>query len=222
MTDEDLATWVLELITRKAPESDTLDYKQHLLVDSKTDRVELAKDVSSFANERGGVLLYGIPEDRDGDVPIPVDLDRCGLPSLPVKPADLENILLDTVRPVLPELDIRLLSLPAKQPISILFISHPRSWNFPHMIQGYDSGRYYRRSNYRAVIMTEQDVEAAYSARRATLLNAQTFFEKGTLCSFPPSGVLYPNHGLSSSNHRASKNNRRGRISKRAFAKHTR
>jgi len=190
MTDEELAACVMDLITRKAPESDVLDYKQQLSVDLKDDRVELGKDVSSFANERGGALLYGVPEVRVGDVPIPADLDKCGMPPISAKPADLENILLDTVRPVLPELDIRPLTLPAEKPIPVLFIYHPRSWNFPHMIQGYSHGRYYRRSNYRAVIMTEQEVEAAYSARRATILNAQAFFDKGTLSQFPPTGYF--------------------------------
>lgn len=188
MTDEELAAWVVELIARKAQESDTLDYKQQLSVDSKEERVELGKDVSSFANERGGVLLYGVPEVRVGDVPIPADLDKCGMPPISAKPIDLENILLDTVRPVLPELDIRLLVLPTGKPV--LLIHHPRSWNLPHMIQGYEHGRYYRRGNYRAVLMGEQEVEAAYSARRATLLNVQTFFDKGTLCEFPPTGYF--------------------------------
>ena len=190
MSDEELAAWVVDLITRKAPESDTLDYKKQLSLHSKEDRVEFGKDVSSFANERGGVLLYGVPEVRVADVPIPVDLDKCGMPPISAKPADLENILLDTVRPVLPELDIRLLTLQAAKPIPVLFIHHPRSWNFPHMVQGYDHGRYYRRGNYRAVIMSEYEVEAAYSARRATMLNAQAFFDKGTLCQFPPTGYI--------------------------------
>ena len=39
-------------------ESQTLDYKKE-----RTSNKEIAKDVSSFANESGGVIIYGIEED---------------------------------------------------------------------------------------------------------------------------------------------------------------
>ena len=49
----------------------------------------------------------------------------------------------------------------------VLLVYHPASWNRPHMTL-YKDGRYYRRGNFRAVLMREREVEAAYAARRAT------------------------------------------------------
>jgi hypothetical protein len=55
MTDDELCDWLRSLIERKAPESSSLDYKAEIHLDGKKNRIELGKDVSSFANEGGGV-----------------------------------------------------------------------------------------------------------------------------------------------------------------------
>ena len=57
MTDDELAVWATRLIELRVPESEMLDYKAELDLEnhSKSSRAELAKDLSSFANERGGV-----------------------------------------------------------------------------------------------------------------------------------------------------------------------
>src|SRR5437588_10731223 len=79
MTDQELAAWVCDAITRRTPESEMLDYKRTLNVEGRPARVELGKDVSSFANDRGGVLLYGVAEDDSGPAPVPVALSECGI-----------------------------------------------------------------------------------------------------------------------------------------------
>jgi Schlafen, AlbA_2 len=58
LSDDDLRDWCLQRIEMRSPESDVLDYKQEFGALSKESvKLELAKDVSSFANERGGVLV---------------------------------------------------------------------------------------------------------------------------------------------------------------------
>lgn len=179
MADEEFIAWVRDLIQKRAPESDRLDYKETLKIEKKGERLEIAKDISSFANERGGTVICGVPEERDQDVPVPRPLTECGLVIPDGLPADVENILLDVVEPILPELLVKVLSLPEIEPKKLLLIYHPPSWNRPHMVQGYQEGRYYRRGNFRAVLMSEREVEAAYAARRAAMAAAREFFATG-------------------------------------------
>ena len=64
MTDEELTERVVASINQRLPESDSLDYKALLNIETRDERIELAKDASSFANEFGGTLLYGVRKRR--------------------------------------------------------------------------------------------------------------------------------------------------------------
>lgn len=158
MNDDELCDWVKSLIERRAPESSSLDYKAQISIENKTKRIELCKDVSSFANEGGGILLYGVPEMEDNGVPVPKDLSECGIEIPKDLSMGIENVLTDVVRPLLPELHIRELNLKELAPKSLLIVYHPESWNKPHMVEGYKHARYYRRGNFRAIIMNERQV----------------------------------------------------------------
>jgi hypothetical protein len=69
LNDDDLRDWCLQRIDLRSPESDVLDYEEKFGDLSKRSvKLELAKDISSFANERGGVLIYGVPEDKSAAV----------------------------------------------------------------------------------------------------------------------------------------------------------
>lgn len=192
MSYEELCSWVRFLIERKVPESSSLDYKREIHLDgkSKSNRVELGKDISSFANEGGGILLYGVPEEKEQEsgVPIPKDISECGIEIAEGLPEKIENILLDVIKPPLPELFVKVLKLDELSPKSILMIYHPESWGKPHMVEGYDDARYYRRANYRAVIMTERLIEAAYFSRKVSLAHAEDFFKTGDFKAIPEEG----------------------------------
>ena len=186
-----LCDWAKSLIDRQAPESGDLDYKAEISIEGKGNRIELGKDISSFANEGGGILLYGVPEMKDDNgVPIPKDLSECGI-EIPMEPIAIENILLSIVAPPLPELEIRVLNLKELDQKSLLLIYHPASWNKPHMVQGYKHVRYYRRLNFGADIMEERQVEAAYSSRRASLGHADEFFKTGDFRDIPEEGRFF-------------------------------
>ncbi len=191
MSDDDLCDWIKSLIDRRAPESSTLDYKAEISINGKSNRIELGKDISSFANEGGGILLYGVPETKEKGVPVPKDLSECGVEIPQDIPTNIENILTDIVVPPLPELNIKVLNLKEIKPKSLLMIYHPESWNKPHMIEGYNHARYYRRGNFRSVIMNERQVEAAYLTRKASLYHADNFFKTGDFKLFLKKAVSY-------------------------------
>ena len=191
MSGEDLTGRILACINQRIPESDSLDYKSLLKIDTRDQRIELAKDASSFANELGGTLLYGVPEIEDNGVPVPLSLKDCGLDFDHRIPETLENLLIDTVRPVLPNLFVKLIAIPGREGKQILIVHHPASWNKPHMVEGYNERRYFRRGNYRAVRMSEVEVEAAYAARRSLRMVAEDFFRTADFGVIPSDGSRF-------------------------------
>lgn len=189
MSDQELCDLIESWIKSKVPESNELDYKESISVASRKEKIELGKDISSFANVRGGALLYGVPEIKEDGVPIPDDLSKCGIDLHGNLSEDIENILFSVIVPPLTELDIRILKLEELHPKVLLFIYHPESWNKPHMLEGYKDHRYYRRGNFQSVPMSEEEIEAAYLFRKISLSHANNFFDTGFFKEIPS------NHG---------------------------
>lgn len=201
MSDDELCEWASHLIKIRVPESSSLDYKAKISLEGQTNRIELAKDVSSFANERGGMLLYGVPQAKENEMPVPKDLSECGIEISKGLPEDIENILQNVITPPLPELDIKVLNIKELNPNSLLMIYHPESWNKPHMVEGYNHFRYYRRGNFSSIPMNERAIEAAYLFRKVSLAHAKDFFETGDFREIPSEGrflqvILCPRFSL--------------------------
>ncbi|HOP79063.1 MAG TPA: ATP-binding protein [Armatimonadota bacterium] len=185
MSDAELSSAIKALIEDHEPESLRLDYKETLDISKDSGKKELAKDVSSFANEQGGVLVYGVPEARDGELPRPKPLAECGMEIDPGLPESIERILISTVQPPLHALTIRVVDLPEIAPKQLLIIQHPESYWKPHMIEGYGVRRYYRRGNFQAVIMNEREVEAAYLARESARAHVRDFLRAASFGNHP-------------------------------------
>lgn len=63
---------IQRLINDQIEENIHLDYKREIALSPKGKK-ELAKDVSAFANSKGGVIIYGIEEEKNEDgIPVPV------------------------------------------------------------------------------------------------------------------------------------------------------
>ncbi len=178
MSDRELEEWIISQVNLKTPESIFLDYKQTIATDSRSDKREIAKDVSSFANERGGIVLYGIPEDQRTGEPVPVDINLVGIAPIPGLPEVIENILVSTLTPRLPELRVREIPLTVLPGKVVYLVWHPESWEAPHMIHAYDEHRYYRRGNFRAVQMEEGEIERLYHRRQVRRMLASQFLEE--------------------------------------------
>ena len=168
LSDTELDQWIRKLVDIVEPEGTLLDYKREINASKQSERRELAKDVASFANEVGGTIIYGIPEQQGQPQAAPVPARPYGIDPVPGLEQNLENILSTTIAPLLPEYRIRRVDL-SEYPCKVCYLVWiPESWAGPHMVHGYRDGRYYRRGQFRAVIMSERDVEERYRRRLLT------------------------------------------------------
>ena len=163
MTDSDLQAWVQSLVDSREPENSRLDYKAELHFTTRRERIELARDISSFANERGGTIIYGIPEDpvQEG-----IPNQSYGIDPIPGVEEVVRRIWDAVIVPRLPGPPfLRKVEL-AKPSGKVVYIAWtPESWFSPHMVQEYGQGRYFLRRESQTVLMSERDVEEAYRRR---------------------------------------------------------
>lgn len=143
---------VLSLIANGVQESLTLDYKR---CDSlqKTDgkKKEISKDVSVFANSAGGLIIYGIEEDKH----LPIAIDK-GFDPRDISKEWLEQVINSTINRRIDGIRIKEIALSgAKNGRSIYLVSIPQSRRAPHMAA---DKRYYKRFNFESVPMEDYEV----------------------------------------------------------------
>jgi len=135
------------LIADEVQESIHLDYKRSASIDSsKFD--ELARDVSSFANSDGGVLIYGVQE--KGHLPVSKD---DGVDHAKYNRERLEDIISSRISPRID--DVRIAQIPLTTSTSIYAIGIPKSFRGPH--QAPDK-KYYKRFNFKREPMEDYEI----------------------------------------------------------------
>lgn len=148
----------IELLVRnQVPESIHLDYKASPALDPKK-RDEIAKDVSAFANSDGGLLIYGVEEDKTSHLPLKIDAG-----------ADpkwnrewLEQIITSNISPRIEGIEIQQFALPNGN--SVVCVHIPKSFRGPHQAS---DNKYYKRFNFSSFPMEHYEVEDARSRRQA-------------------------------------------------------
>lgn len=173
-TDDELRVEVKRVVDEQVQEGKRLDYKQSVSLKTRTDRREVAKDISSFANEIGGAVLYGIAEDRkSNEVALP--MKPFGMKPIPDFEMIVENVCSDLIAPRLPDLHIRRVETGDEGKV-VYVVWHPESWMAPHMVEG-DEVRYYRRGELRVQKMTEREVKDKYAQARAVQGRVSEFLD---------------------------------------------
>ena len=137
------------LIKSQIEESLFLEYKQEMGKKSS----DIAEDISAFANTSGGIIIYGIKEDKkDGRIPISINwLDGINTKE------KLENIILSNIQPRLRGIIINPISNPENSSQAIFVVNIPESPDAPHMA----NHRYYRRYNFQSIPMEDYEVKDA-------------------------------------------------------------
>ncbi|MBF9072520.1 AlbA family DNA-binding domain-containing protein [Streptacidiphilus fuscans] len=174
-----------------AAEAEDLDWKRQLLAQGPEGKEEFAKDIVSFANHLGGVILVGMA-------------DAKGIPSA-VMDSDvsdahkrhLEGVAATSTAPPV-RIQLRSVHNPASPGQGFLIIAVPKSPQAPHAVTAppvKETGqalRYPRRSGSRTRWLSESEVATAYYGRLAAVADRERRLEeieRELLSSLPASNI---------------------------------
>ncbi|WP_420208335.1 helix-turn-helix domain-containing protein [Candidatus Electronema sp. JC] len=148
-----------KIIEMKVPESLHLDYKASPAF-SPEKKDEICKDVSAFANSDGGMLIYGIKEEKVNKIGYPASIDD-GVDTSKFGKEWIDQILTSNIRPVLSGVEIAEIKISENR--SVMVIHAPKSFRGPH--QAPDK-KYYKRRNVVSEPMEHYEIEDVRSRRR--------------------------------------------------------
>jgi hypothetical protein len=142
------------LHTGNVKESLYLEYKASGAVDKKDDtkKLEIARDVSAFANSVGGQIIYAMTE-KDHE---PAGLDN-GVDPKVYPTLWFEQILQQHVTPNILNLDIK--HVPLSTGLVAVRINIPAGTGDPHQVS---DGKYYRRHNFNRLAMDHYEIKGLF------------------------------------------------------------
>ena len=148
-----------KIIEMKVPESLHLDYKANPAF-SPEKKDEICKDVSAFANSDGGMLIYGIREEKVNKIGYPASIDD-GVDTSKFGKEWIDQILTSNIRPVLSGVEIAEIKISENR--SVMVIHVPKSFRGPH--QAPDK-KYYKRRNVVSEPMEHYEIEDVRNRRQ--------------------------------------------------------
>ena len=142
------------LINNEVEESVHLDYKDGAAL-KKDDKgkIDITKDVSSFANSDGGILIYGISEQNHKPVKISPFDGRSFTKEW------LEQII-SNIQPHIKGVEIFPIRIDGNISESIYVVKIPRSYNAPHMAT---DNKYYKRYIFMSIAMEDYEVRDLFN-----------------------------------------------------------
>jgi len=145
---------ILDLVNNSTEESIHLDFKSAGSLDkTEIKKSEISKDVSAFANSDGGVIIYGILEDKHLAKEISFINGNIYTKEW------LEQIINSNIQQKLPDVKIFPIRFDGDISRSVYVVDIPSSTNGPHISK---DKRYYRRYNFESVIMEEYEIRNFY------------------------------------------------------------
>lgn len=138
---------IQRIITNGISESKILEYKKELKIDSGDDRKEFLYDITSLANTEGGVIIYGIEEQKDDkgqNTGFPSKITGITVDNKDKLIQKIEDLAKNNVEPNLNLLNIQILTVDKFQ---ILIIGIPKTLGLPHMVTYNSTNKFYKRRN---------------------------------------------------------------------------
>lgn len=142
------------LIANEVEENIHLDYKAgDALKTNDKGKNEITKDVASFANSDGGIIIYGLSENEHKPTAIsPFDGNAFTKERL--------DQIISNIQPHIKGLKIYPIRIEGDISRSIYVVKIPRSSNAPHMATDH---KYYKRYNFQSVAMEDYEVRDLFS-----------------------------------------------------------
>ena len=163
--------WNLEtlegLIENKVEENLNLDYKAAGSLersDNKTN--EISKDISAFANSDGGVIIYGIKEDKENKH-LPESIDP--LNRKIISKEWLEQIIQSKIRPRIEGIRIFPISINNDE-ISVVYVVEIPQSNTAHQA---DDKKYYKRFNFNSIAMYDYEIRDILNRAKLPLISLE-------------------------------------------------
>jgi len=159
-----------DLIKNEVEENLYLDYKAAgALAKDGPKKIEITKDVSSFANSDGGIIIYGVSE-KDGK---PYEITP--IDGKVFSKEWLENVI-QTIQPKINGIKIYPIRVDNAEH-SIYVVKIPRSDRTPHMAKDY---RYYKRINFQSTPIEDYEVKDLYNRVSTPKLSIEgcSFYKK--------------------------------------------
>lgn len=171
ITEEDLNY----LISDQTQEGINLEYKEDFQLENNEHKRKLLKTVSAFANTSGGLLIYGIKEDRDKGVPEK-------LVGLKINNSDQEimritNIIRNRSEPAISIEEPKIIEL-SDTTRKILVIKVFQSWNKPHRVKLNGKTEFFIRIGNQSTPMNIGDLKNAFNLSESLLEHIRRFREE--------------------------------------------
>jgi hypothetical protein len=163
ITEQDLQ----RLVDDEVQERDTIEYKSTMYGNSDEDKREMLRDITSMANHRGGYMIIGIEEDKEG---IPVKL-------VGIDPGNHVERVTDSC---LDNVDKRIIGLEVKD-VTLssgglaVIVSIPESMTAPHMITYKGLNQFWKRHGRQKEKMTIDEIGEAFEKRLSNLNRLDRF-----------------------------------------------
>ena len=152
---------IYDLIANGIEESMSLEFKHEGATEKKEEkRQEMAKDVSSFANSSGGIIIYGI-EEKNNRASALSFIDG----NIFTKEA-LDQIIASRIHRRIQNIEIYPIRFAGDLKKTVYVVKIPESLFAPHMV----GNCYYKRQNFTTVKMEEYEVRNSYYRSQKTVL----------------------------------------------------
>ncbi|MDD2839611.1 MAG: putative DNA binding domain-containing protein [Rickettsiales bacterium] len=144
ITEDDLKN----LVDNQRQEDSFLDFKRSPYGKTDTDKKELLKDVSAFANASGGEIIIGIEEDKYSQAK-----ELCGFSSnnIAIEKNRMEQIIMNGLEPKFDNFKVRYINLKDNKYAIVIRIEH--SPLFPHMVSLQRFNKFYMRKSDKNLLL---------------------------------------------------------------------
>ena len=150
------------LVTNKVAERIDLEYKRSWNLTTDDDKTEICSDVSSFANTRGGIIIYGMGSDRHG---LPKSPSGVLTTEIDKNIDQIKGLVGTGITPRIPNVTFDTISVSDDRECVLIRI--PLSPIRPHMVSRQEDFRFYLRE------LNGKNKMDYFGVRNAFLLNSQ-------------------------------------------------